>query len=80
MSSHQLNSKNNGLVCIKDYRKIPIISPGLIFVPKAFLLGLFSGELTFRAACYWKEFCVSKWVGLDNKKQCKTLRKQPKNA
>ena len=29
------------------YRKIPIISPGLIFVQKAFLLGLFSGELIF---------------------------------
>ena len=29
------------------YRKIPIISPGLIFVQKAFLLGLFLGELIF---------------------------------
>ena len=29
-----------------SYRKIPIISPRLIFVQKAFLLGLFSGELT----------------------------------
>ena len=29
------------------YRKIPMISPGLIFVQKAFLLGLFSGDLTF---------------------------------
>ena len=28
-----------------EYRKIPIISPGLIFVPKAFLLGLFSEGL-----------------------------------
>ena len=27
------------------YRKIPITSPGLIFVQKAFLLGLFSGSL-----------------------------------
>ena len=49
------------------YRKIPIISPRLIFVQKAFLLGLFSGELIFGGACYWKEFCVSKWVGLDSK-------------
>ena len=32
------------------YRKIPIISPGLIFVQKAFLLGLFSGELIFGGA------------------------------
>ena len=42
------------------YHKIPIISPGLVFVQKAFLLGLFSGELIFRGAYYWKEFCVSK--------------------
>ena len=51
-----------------SYRKIPIISPGLIFVQKVFfLVGLFSGELIFGGAYYWKEFCVSKWVGLDNK-------------
>ena len=30
-----------------SYRKIPIISPGLIFVQKDFLLDLFSGELIF---------------------------------
>ena len=41
-----------------NYRKIPIIGPGLIFVQKAFLLGLFSGELIFGGACYWREFCV----------------------
>ena len=50
-----------------NYRKIPIISPGLIFVQNAFLLRLFSGELIFGWAYYWQEFCVSKWVGLDNK-------------
>ena len=49
------------------YRKIPIISPGLIFVQKAFLLGLVSGEFIFGGGYYWMEFCVSKWVGLDNK-------------
>ena len=49
------------------YRKIPIISPGLILVQKAFLLGLISGELIFRGPCYWKEFCISKWVWLVNK-------------
>ena len=31
------------------------------------MLGLFSGELIFGGACYRKEFCGSKWVGLDNK-------------
>ena len=36
------------------YRKIPIISPGLIFVQKAFLLGLFSGELIFGGAFHDK--------------------------
>ena len=49
------------------YRKIPIIIPGLIFVQKAFLLGLSSGELIFGGAYFRKEFCVSKWVWLVNK-------------
>ena len=49
------------------YCKLPIISPGFIFVQKAFLLGLFLGELIFGGAYYWKEFCVSKLAGLDNK-------------
>ena len=31
------------------------------------MLGLFSGEFIFGGAYYWKEFCVSKWLGLDNK-------------
>ena len=48
-----------------DYRKIPIISPGLIFVQKAVLLGLFSGGGGAEGrAYYWKEFCVSKRGGL----------------
>ena len=64
------------------YRKIPIISSGLIFVQKAFLLGLFSEELIVRGAYYWREICVSKCVGIysknslkhkdDNLKQLKT--------
>ena len=33
-----------------NYHKIPIISPGLIFVQKAVLLSLFSGELIFGEA------------------------------
>ena len=36
-----------------------------------FWLGLFSGELIFGGAYYWKEVCVSKWVGLDNKNSLK---------
>ena len=50
---------------------VAIISPGLTFVRKAFLLGLFSEELIFGGAYYWREFCVSKWVGLDNKNSLK---------
>ena len=50
---------------VSKYRKTPIICPGLVFVQKGLLLGLFS-ELICGGAYYWKEFCVSKWVGLDN--------------
>ena len=55
------------------YCKIPIISPEPIlnFVQKAVLLSLSSGELTFGGAFYWKGFCVSKWVELDNKNSLK---------
>ena len=60
-------SGNTFEVRICSYRKIPVISPGLIFVQKAFLLGLFSGELIFRGACYRKEFCISKWVWFVNR-------------
>ena len=53
-------------VIILSYRKIPIISPGLIFVQKTFLLGLFLGELIFGGACYRKKFCISKLVWFVN--------------
>ena len=45
-------------------------------------MGLFSRELIFGGAFYWKEFCVSKWVDLDNKNSlyAKTVRKEPKTA
>ena len=65
------------------YLKIPIISPGLIFVQKAVLLGLFLEKLIFGAAYYWKQFCVSKWVGLNNKnslKHCENILKQLETA
>ena len=39
------NGDLQGNIILKIYRKIPIISPGLKFVPKAFLLRLFWGEL-----------------------------------
>ena len=50
--------------------KIPIISSGLMFVQKAFLLGISSGELIFGEPYYWKEFRF-KMVGDDNKKNLK---------
>ena len=31
------------------------------------MLGSFLGELIFRGAYFWKVFCISKWVALDNK-------------
>ena len=34
------------------YHKIPVVSPGLIFVQKAFLPGIFLRELIFGGACY----------------------------
>ena len=57
----------HGLRCLQlilGYRKIPIISPGLIFVQKAFLLGLFSGELIFGGAYYWREVAFRNGLGL----------------
>ena len=68
---HLISPYNNTSTHVIKYRKIPIISPGLIFVQKAVLLGLFVGELIFGGGYYWKEFCVSKWVGLDNKNSLK---------
>ena len=68
-----LRGAYKGLFYYCKYSKIPIISPGLTF-QKAFLLGLFLGQLIFRGAYYWKEFCVSKWVGLDNQNSLKQLK------
>ena len=63
------------LECEKGLPQIPKISPGLIFVRKVVLLGLYSGELILIwEACYRKEFCISKRVGLDNKNSLKQLK------
>ena len=42
----------------EKYRKIPIISPGLILFRKPFLGGLFSRGLIFRGAYYRGDICV----------------------
>ena len=63
------------------YRKIPIISPGLILVQKAFLLGLFSGEHIFGRLIIGGTFVFQNWLGLTIKlKQLKRLQKQAKTA
>ena len=49
-------------------RKIPIISPGLTFIQKAFLADLIFRGDSFRSGLLLEGICVSKWVGLDNKK------------
>ena len=41
-----------------------------MFVEKAFCWAYFFGELIFRVY-YWTKFCISKWVGLDNKNSLK---------
>ena len=56
------------------YRKIPIISPSLIFVQKACLMGLFSEGLFIG-----RNFAFQNRLGLTIK-QPKTLRNQPKTA
>ena len=44
---------------INKYHKILIISPGLMFVQRAFLVqGLFSGQLIFGGVYYWSEVCI----------------------
>ena len=35
------------------------------------MLGLFSGELIFGGAYYWREFCVLNWVGVDKENSIK---------
>ena len=76
-------SKDGAVVRFLDaasYRKVSIVSPGLIFLQKAVLLSLVSGELIIREAYYWKEFCFSKWVGLDNKNSLKHLKTDSTNS
>ena len=46
------------------YRKIPIISPGLIFVQTAFLLGLFSGSLFLEGLIIGRNFAFQNGLGL----------------
>ena len=56
-----------------------MISPGLIFVQKAFLLGLFSGSLFLEGLIIGRNFAFQNELGL-TKKRPKILQKQPKTA
>ena len=51
------------------YCKILIISPGLIFVQKAFLLGLFSGSLFLERLIIGWNFAFQNGLGLSLKSQ-----------
>ena len=52
------------------YPKILIISPELYLFKGLFCWDYFQGG-GGGGAYYWNEFCVSKWVGLDNKNSLK---------
>ena len=63
------------------YHKILIIDPGLVnYLFKMLFCAVFSSEIVFGGAYYWREFCVSKWVGLDNKDSLKNTRITAKNS
>ena len=64
--------KNNVLKPVL-YRKIPIISPGLIFVQKAFLLGLFLGELFLEGLNIRRNFAFQNGLGLTIKQLALTV-------
>ena len=49
------------------YHKIPIISPGLIFLQKAVLLGLFSGVLISEGLIIGRNFVFQNVLGLTTK-------------
>ena len=52
---------------MRKYRKIPIISPGLIFVQKAFLLGLVSEGLIIGGNfAFQNELCLTIKTALTN--------------
>ena len=45
-----------------DYRKIPVLSPGLILIQTHFLGGLYSGELIIREAYNRRDFFVGRII------------------
>ena len=52
------------LLLVLEYCKIPIISPGLIFVQKAFLLSLFLGALLSDGLIIGRNFAFQNGLGL----------------
>ena len=55
------------------YHKILIISPGLIFFQKAFLLGLFSGSLFSQGLIIGRHFAFQNGLGLTIKQLALTV-------
>ena len=49
---------------VRNYRKIPQISPGAYIFQRPFLRGFFLEGLIFRGAYLRREICVSKSIGL----------------
>ena len=66
----------------KTCRKIPIISPGLIFVQMAFLLGLFSGQLIWEGLITGGNFAFQNCLDLTVKtaQDYENILKQLKTA
>ena len=52
------------LLLVLEYGKIPIISPGLIFVQKAFQLSLFLGALLSDGLIIGRNFAFQNGLGL----------------
>ena len=64
-------------MAVANYHKIPIISPGLIFVQKAFMVSLFSGELISEGHIVGGNFAFQNGLGLTIKTAQNT---KPKTA
>ena len=68
-----METKNDMLQ--KKYHKIPMISPGHIFVQKAFCWAYFRGSLFLEGLIIGGNFAFQNGLGFqDKKKQLKTLR------
>ena len=65
--SFSFRSCNSYILLYKNYDN----KPWAYICSKRLFAGLLSGELISGGVYYWREFCFSKWVGLDNKASLK---------